>query len=189
MREASEKAMSSESNRTDAVEKDFTVQDGVRCPSRAPWSPRVSTLTSLTFIPIILLAFYILAQASVFKLFIWLLLFAIFAYPLRYLICARCPYYGQSCSTLYGRTVPRMFKKQEGKSMVLGLWLDVVFFLVLFLTPLPEVWRVGGFPMLLLWVGAFALMFGTVSRIACTVCPLTFCPIGRAARAVWSRSP
>jgi hypothetical protein len=73
--------------------------------------------------------------------------------------------------------------------MVLGLWLDVVFFLVLFHMPLPEVWRVGGFLLLLLWVGAFTLMIGTVTRIACTVCPLTFCPIGRAGRSLWSRSP
>ena len=180
--------MSPESNRKDPVEDEFVVQDGVRCPSRAPWSPRVSTMTSLTFIPILLLALYILAQASVFKLFIWLLLFAIFAYPLRYLICARCPYYGQSCSTLYGRTVPRMFKKQDGKSMVFGLWFDVLFFLALFLIPLPDVWRLGGFLLLLLWVGAFTLMIGTVTRIACTVCPLTFCPIGRAGRVLWNRS-
>ena len=91
--------MSSETNGKGPVQEECVVQDGVRCPSRAPWAPRVSTLTSLTFIPILLLAFYVLTQASVFKLFIWLLLFAIFAYPLRYLICARCPYYGQSCSS------------------------------------------------------------------------------------------
>ena len=81
-----------------------------------------------------------------------------------------------------------MFKKQEGKSMLLGLWLDVVFFFVLFLFPLSDVWRLGGFLFLLLWAGAFALMIGTVTRIACTVCPLTFCPIGRAGRALWKKA-
>ena len=181
--------MSSETGRKEPVQDEFVVQDGVRCPSRAPWAPRVSTLTSLTFIPIILLAFYTLAQTSVLKLLLWLLLFGIFAYPLRYLVCARCPYYGQRCSTMLGLTVPRMFRKQEGRSMLLGLWLDVAFFLALFLVPLPEVWRFGGFLLLLLWVGAFVLMIATVTHLACSVCPLTFCPIGRAGRAVWGRFP
>ena len=180
--------MSAEEHQKDEVEEELVMQDGVRCPSHAPWPRRVSTLTSLTFIPIILLAFYILAQANVFKLLTWLLLFAIFAYPLRYLVCARCPYYGQKCSTMMGLTVPRMFRKQEGRSMLLGLWLDVAFFLALFLLPLTEVWRVGGFLLLLLWVGAFVLMIGTVTRLACTICPLTFCPIGRTGRAVWGKS-
>ena len=181
--------MSQERSQKDKAQEEFVVQDGVRCPSHAPWATRVSTLTSLTFIPIILLALYILAQANVFKLLVWLLLLAIFAYPLRYLVCARCPYYGQRCSTMLGLTVPRMFRKQEGRSMLLGLWLDVAFFLALFLVPLPEVWRVGGFLLLLLWVGAFVLMIATVTRLACSVCPLTFCPIGRAGRALWSKAP
>jgi hypothetical protein len=82
-----------------------------------------------------------------------------------------------------------MFRKQEGRSILLGLWLDVAFFLALFLVPLPEVWRVGGFLLLLFWVGAFVLMIATVTRLACSVCPLTFCPIGRAGRALWSKTP
>ena len=180
--------MSAEEHQKDEAKEEFVMQDGVRCPSHTPWAGRVSKLTSLTFIPIILLAFYILAQANVFKLLIWLLLFAIFAYPLRYLVCARCPYYGQRCSTMMGLTVPRMFRKQEGRSMLLGLWLDVAFFLALFLLPLTEVWRVGGFLLLLLWVGAFVLMIATITRMACSICPLTFCPIGRAGRAVWGKS-
>ena len=73
--------------------------------------------------------------------------------------------------------------------MILGLWLDVVFFLLLLLIPLPDVWRLGGFLLFLLWVGAFALLMGTLTRIACSVCPLTFCPIGRAGRALWRGMP
>ena len=180
--------MSAERSLKNEGEQEFVVQDGVRCPSHPPWAPRVSTLTSLTFIPIILLACYVLAQTSLFKLVAWLLLLTIFAYPLRYLVCARCPYYGQRCSTMLGLTVPRMFRKQEGRSMLLGLWLDVAFFLALFLIPLPEVWQVGGFLLLLLWVVAFVLMIATVTRLACSICPLTFCPIGRAGRAVWGKS-
>ena len=79
--------MSSQTDLKEPVQGDFVVQDGVRCPSRAPWAPAVGTLTTLTFLPIILPAFYTLAQTSVLKLLLWLLLFGIFAYPLRSLVC------------------------------------------------------------------------------------------------------
>ena len=181
--------MSSENKEKQKAQEEFAVQDGVRCPTRSPWTPGVSLLTSLAFLPILLLAVYTLGQTSLFKLFVWLVLLAVFAYPLRYLVCARCPYYGQRCSTLLGLAVPRLFEKQEGRSMLLGLWMDVAFFLALFLIPLTDVWRLGGFLLLLVWVGAFALAIGTITRKACSVCPLTFCPIGRAGRALWGRVP
>jgi hypothetical protein len=180
--------MSAETREKVSGEEEFVVQDGVRCPSRPPWAPRISKITSLTFLPIVLIALYTLAHTSVFKLFLWVLLLVIFAYPLRYLVCARCPYYGERCSTMMGLTVPRMFRKQEGRSMLLGLWLDVAFFLALFLIPLPDVWQLGGFLLLALWFGAFAVMIAAITRMACSVCPLAFCPIGRAGRAIWGRA-
>jgi len=165
------------------------MQDGVRCPRTSPWPAGAALTMRLMFVPVIVTPVYILSQTNLLKLGIWLLLFGLFAYPLRYLVCARCPYYGQSCSTDLGILVPRMFRKQEGKSMRLGLWLDVVCFLALFALPLPEVWRWGGWPALILWCGLFLVLFGVMTRVACSPCPLTFCPIGRAGRAFWSRVP
>jgi hypothetical protein len=145
----------------------------------------VSKITSLLFIPMIVLAVYVLAHASITRLAVWLVIFGLFAYPLRYLVCARCPYYGQPCSTNLGRIVPHLFKKQEGKSMKAGLWLDVVCFAVLLLFPLPDVWKMGGIGLTLLWFGSFFLMAAVLTRLACSVCPFTFCPIGQAGKALW----
>lgn len=179
--------MNKQSNAQDQNREDWIIQDGVSCPRTSPWPSSVSKLTRLLFIPVIVLPVYILVQTSIPKLILWLVLFGIFAYPLRYLVCARCPYYGQACSTDLGRIVPGLFKKQEGKSMRLGLWLDVVFFAILFLLPLPQVWEYGGILMLLLWCALFFSMFAGLTRLACSACPFTFCPIGKAGRALWSK--
>jgi len=163
------------------------IQDGVSCPHKAPWPLKASRLAGFSMLPTIILGIYILAQTNIPKLLLWSLVLVVFVYPLRYLVCARCPYYGQDCSTPLGKIVPHMFKKQEDKSMKLGLWLDLVFFMVLFVLPLPEVWQFGGFLMLLVWFGALIFMSAVLTRMACSVCPLTFCPIGRMGRAIWMR--
>ena len=163
------------------------IQDGVACPRTAPWSPWVSRWMRLVFLPMIVLPIYVLAQTNIWKLIAWLVVLFILLVPLRYFVCARCPYYGQACSTDFGRLVTKFFRKQEGKSMRLGLWLDVVFFTALCLIPLPEVWELGGVLMILGWFAVFFIVFAALTRLACRTCPLTFCPIGQAGRAFWSK--
>jgi hypothetical protein len=141
----------------------------------------------LLFVPLIVFPLFVLVQTNLMTLLVWLLLLAVFAVPLRYLVCARCPYYGQVCSTDMGKLVPRMFARQEGKSMRLGLWLDVVCFTLLFLLPLAALWRWGGILALVIWCALFLGLFAVMTRVACAPCPLTFCPIGRAGRAFWTR--
>ncbi len=163
---------------------DYVIQDGVKCPRVSPWPPpgRNNLIMAVFLIPILGTAVYVLAKTSLLMLGVWLLALLLFAWPLRYLICARCPYYGQHCSTNMGKLVPYMFKKQEGKSMKLGLWLDVASFLILFLLPAPATYRVGGIALALAWIGAFLILFIMTSTFACAHCPLTFCPIGRGGR-------
>jgi len=164
---------------------DTIMQDEIACPRKPPWDPKVSKITGIPFVLILILGIYILFQAGILKLIIWLLAYGIFAYPLRYLICARCPYYGMDCSSGFGKLVPKMFKKQEGQSMILGLWLDILFFVVLFAYPLVYIWKIKGFPFIIVWCGAFFLAFVVLTRLACSVCPFTFCPIGKGGRAFW----
>lgn len=165
--------------------EDRLMQDGVTCPRISPWGHHVGILTGIPLILMTILAVYILGKTSNMALIVWLLLLFVFAVPLRYLICARCPYYGQPCSTVVGVLIPRLFNKQEGKSMVLGLWLDVAFFLLLFLIPLPYAWNGLGWPMALLWINAIVIGFLVLTRFGCTRCPFTFCPTGKAARGLW----
>ena len=178
-----------EEHRPKTRDEEGLVQDGVPCPRTPPWTARSSRLTRLLFIPMIVLPIVILVQTSIPKLLLWLLLLGIFVYPLRYLVCARCPYYGETCCTDFGRLAAKMFRKQEGRSMRLGLWLDVVFFALLCLVPLPEVYAYGGVLMLLVWFAVFFAVFAGLTRLACSVCPFSFCPIGKAGRALWGVGP
>jgi hypothetical protein len=163
---------------------DAIMQDGISCPQRPPWNPIVSRIAGLPLIPMIALGIYATYDAGPIKLIIWLIALGILIYPLRYLVCARCPYYAKDCSTSFGRIVPHLFKKQQGKSMKIGLWLDVVFIAFLFIYPFPEVWKRGGL-LTLLWSGSFLLFFMLITRLGCSVCPFTFCPIGKAGRKLW----
>lgn len=164
---------------------DSVMQDGTVCPKIAPWGRHVGIVTGIPYLVIAVLGGYILERTSPIALLVWFLLLLIFAVPLRYLICARCPYYGQPCCTLLGIVTPRLFQKQEGRSMKAGLWLDMVFFLFLFGIPLPYAWLGFGWPMALLWTGAIVAGFLIHTRFGCARCPFTFCPIGKVGRVVW----
>ena len=72
--------------------------------------------------------------------------------------------------------------------MKLGLGLDLVAMILLFVIPLPDAWRTGGAVLLILWVGANLITFGVLTKLACSACHFTFCPIGKAGRAIWGKS-
>ena len=176
------------SDMKEPTQDDCITQDGCRGPRKAPWPSSISIVTTLPFLVVFGLGFYILMNSSMLKLAVWLAVVVFSIVPGRYFLCARCPYYGQDCSTKFGRLVPYLFRKQEEKSMRPGLWLDLTEMIVLFLIPLPDAWRTGGLILLLLWIGANLLSFGTLTRIACPACSFTFCPIGKAGRAIWKKS-
>ena len=44
---------------------------------------------------------------------------------------------------------------------------------------------VGGLLLTALWLGAFFLFFAVLTKMACSLCPFTFCPIGQAGKAFW----
>ncbi len=151
-------------------------------PPKSPW-PKYSAV--ITFIPwpvIVGLAVYILFNTSRVMLGVWLAAFLLFAIPLRYLICAPCPYYGQNCSTIMGRLVPLMFKNRPGKPLAVGLWLDIVSFAVLSIIPLPYAWLLGGPGLTVLWITVFAVFLASLGVFGCFYCPFTYCPIGKASR-------
>ncbi len=164
---------------------DYVIQDGVKCPKISPWPESASIITGIPMIFTGGLGFYILASSSIGYLIFWLFLLFLFAYPLRYLVCARCPYYGQHCATSMGKNIHRLFKKQEGKSMKLGLWLDVVIGIPIFLIPLPYAFSTFGWFMGLLWIAVVFGAFAATTRFGCSKCPFTFCPIGKAGRKLW----
>ncbi len=154
------------------------------CPKNSPWD-KTSRFVGIPGLVLVVLGAYILLKSSFPAFFVWLAAIIIFAYPLRFLVCARCPYYGQDCFTGMGKLVTLMFKRQEGRSMRPGLWLDVVFISIIFIIPLPFSYRNFGLIMTIVWIALFLAMFATTTRIGCSVCPFTFCPIGKTGRAFW----
>lgn len=165
--------------------EDTILQDGVKCPKVSPWPESASKITGIPMVFVGGLGLYILVKTSIPVLLFWLFLLLILAYPLRYLVCARCPYYGQHCSTSMGKNIHKLFKKQEGKSMKLGLWLDVVIGTPVFLIPLPYAFFLGGWKMGMLWIIVTFTAFAVITKFGCSRCPFTFCPIGRAGRKFW----
>ncbi len=152
------------------------------CPPQSPWPKKAAVLTFLPWPFIVGLAAYILWQTSLIMLVVWMTAFLLFAIPLRYLVCAPCPYYGQSCSTIMGKTVPLIFRHRPGGPLVLGLWLDIVSFAVLSIIPVPYAFQLGGAALTAIWLGAFALFLVSLAVFGCRYCPFTYCPIGKAGR-------
>ncbi len=177
--------MSQDNEIKQACQEECVIQDGVSCPKKSPFPARVAMITGIPILLIMAMAVVVLAATDVWRLVIWLAVALAFLIPLRALICARCPYYGQTCSTGFGKLVPLMFKKQEGKSMVLGLWLDVVAMTFLFIYPLSDMWAYSGWTALGLWCLLYLGMVLALTKIACSLCPFTFCPIGKMGRAIW----
>lgn len=162
------------------------IQDGVECPVVPPWSKHSSKFTGIPLLLMTVTGIVILFLTSKTALILWLFAFFLFAYPLRYLVCARCPYYSKKCYNPMAKVIPLLFKKQEGKSMVLGLWLDVVFAVILFALPLPFAYQLCGWPLVVIWSLLFFLIFCILTKVGCSVCPFSFCPIGKAGRAFWN---
>lgn len=162
------------------------LQDGVPYPVNSPWPKRTSWMTQAAFPATLFLAIYILSHTSMVRLIIYLVLMVIIAWPTRYFLCARCPYCGENCCTIMGKYTPFLFKKQEGKSMKIGLWLDLIFFILLIFFPIYDAWEVGGFFLTAAWFFTSMLNLLLLNGMSCPVCPFTFCPIGKISRALWT---
>jgi hypothetical protein len=164
---------------------DFITQDGCRCPAEPPWHPMVSRVTAVPIIVYFIIAALGMIKVGFLPFLLWFVLAAIKVYGIRYYVCARCPYYGKDCSSFFGRLVPLMHKKQENRSMVTGLKVDTLFWAILFFYPLYHFLKNGMMGFTLVYCFWFFMMVGVLTRLACTVCPLTICPVGQMGRRTW----
>ncbi|MBU0994348.1 MAG: hypothetical protein KJ737_17795 [Proteobacteria bacterium] len=163
----------------------FIIQDGCHCPEDPPWHSTVSKITALPILFFFGIGAFGVAHLGYVYFFVWLVLAGIKIYGIRYLVCARCPYYGKNCSSFFGKLVPFMHKKQENKSMIIGLWIDTLFWGILFLYPLYYFLQYKMYGFTILYCLSFLLMVGTITRLACIICPLTICPVGKMGRIYW----
>ncbi|MBU0991583.1 MAG: hypothetical protein KJ737_03725 [Proteobacteria bacterium] len=170
--------------KTNEQEELVCIQDGCKYPKNPPWSPVVTKLTSLWILIFFLAGVYGTLKVGFSVFFIWTLIFCIKLYVIRYIVCARCPYYGENCSCFYGKLAARLFEKQENKSMKMGLWIDCFVWYFIFLYPLYYYLKLDMDVYAMFWVFLFFAMSGTLSVLACSTCPFEFCPQGYVGRIV-----
>lgn len=174
--------------KTDTQCNDFIMQDGIKCPKASPWEGRrhISNIVMLPLLTALVLGTYILVATSMKALIIWYTLLFVLLYPLRYMVCARCPYYGQNCYTPMGKLIPHLFPRQQGKSMKLGLWLDIVIAVPFFLMVYPFAYQLHGWRMVFIWFIISLIFFTFLTQLGCLNCPFAFCPVGKMGRQYWS---
>jgi len=172
-------------NLNDNHHEHVIMQDGCRCPETPPWHPNVSKITAVPILLFFGIGAYGMAKLGYMYFLGWFILAAIKIYGIRYFVCARCPYYGKNCSSFFGKLVTFMHKKQENKSMVIGLWIDTLFWGIIFIYPLYYFLKYKMYVLTMLYCFACFLMVSILTRLACSICPLTICPVGKMSRITW----
>jgi hypothetical protein len=143
-----------------------------------PWPKPVSFITTGSALPASALALRALLKENRRKLPIYGGLWAALATVARRDICARCPYYGEYCSTLFGKVTPLMFPRSDKPLTTQGFYWDLALLPAIFLYPVPEVFRVSK-RLFAAYLAAWALYLTTMYNLACKRCPLEACPVNR----------
>ena len=94
----------------------------------------------------------------------------------RKYICARCQYYGQPCSTMFGVMTARMMPRDESKALDRNAMVaDFAFLGVLALLPLPQVLK--RFRLAVLYLLSIGVGMGSILKNSCGRCGNEFCPM------------
>jgi hypothetical protein len=143
-----------------------------------PWPKYVSFITTSSALPASALAWRALLREKRHKLPIYGGLWLALATVARRDICARCPYYGEHCSTLFGKITPLMWPRSDKPMTTQGFYWDLALLPAIFLYPLPEIWR-GSKGSFAAYLAAWGLYLATMYNLACKRCPLEACPVPR----------
>ena len=94
----------------------------------------------------------------------------------RRFVCARCVYYGRTCSTLLGVWTSKIMPRDEGRELDRdAMVVDLAFIGLLAAMPLPQVLRSR--KLAALYCAALALGFGRILFLSCPSCANEFCPM------------
>jgi hypothetical protein len=143
-----------------------------------PWPEYVSFITTSSALPAAAIATRALLRQSRKKLPVYGLLWTALATVARRDICARCPYYGEYCSTLFGKITSLMMPRSDKPLTRQGFYWDLVLLPAIFIYPVPEIWRSSKRPFAA-YLSAWALYLATMYGLACRRCPLEACPVPR----------
>ncbi len=144
-----------------------------------PWPRWVSSVTTAAALPAMALGSYVLWRGRRAKLPLWVGSWGALMTVSRRYICARCPYYGEYCSTLFGKMTPIIWRRSERPLNTRGFYWDIALAPVLIGLPAPDAYRLSK-RCLLAYLSTWALFLGTLHRLGCRRCPLDMCPFNPA---------
>jgi len=151
-------------------------QEGTAPPN--PWPQYVSIVTTASALPSGAIALKALLRENRRKLPVYGLLWTALTTVARRDICARCPYYGEYCSTLFGKITALMWPRSDKPLTRQGFYWDLVLLPAIFIYPAPEIWR-GSSRLFAAYLAALALFLSAMYTLACRRCPLEACPVPR----------
>ena len=143
-----------------------------------PWPKHVSFITTGSALPAAAMALHALLRENPRRLPVYGGLWAALTTVARRDICARCPYYGEYCSTLFGRITPLMWRRSDNAMTTQGFYWDLILLPAIFLYAAPEVWRRSR-RFFAAYMAAWAFYLTIMYRLACRRCPLEACPVPR----------
>lgn len=140
-----------------------------------PWPRGTAYVTTALFaIPVSMGAYALLRKAPR-RLPIFVSIWAALATAVRQVVCCRCEYYGQECSTLMGLWTASRFKRDEDNPLTAEAFqLDFALIGSSMLYPLPQVARMGK-SYLALYALSIAVGGAGMRLLACRVCPNDVC--------------
>ena len=140
-----------------------------------PWPRGTAYVTTALFgIPVSMGAYALLRKAPR-RLPIFVSIWAALATAVRQVVCCRCEYYGQECSTLMGLWTASRFERDEDNPLTAEAFqLDFALIGASMLYPLPQVARMGQ-RYLAFYALSIAVGGAGMRLLACRVCPNDVC--------------
>lgn len=140
-----------------------------------PWIPGTAYVTTSFYGLIMAMGTYALAKKAPRRLPLYAVMWVVLSTLVRKIICCRCEFYGQECSTLMGKWTAMILEPDRERELTAdAFYLDMALVGANILYPVPQVYQMGKryFALYLL----FAVLGAVVVRLlACSRCPNAVC--------------
>lgn len=148
---------------------------GVAGAGENPWPRGTAYVTTAFFgIPVTMGAYALLRKAPR-RTPLFAAMWVAISTAVRQVVCCRCEYYGQECSTLMGKWTATILEPDPGHPLTAeAFYLDFGLIAASLLYPLPQVFKMGK-RYLALYALAIAAGGLGVRLLACTRCPNDVC--------------
>ncbi len=155
--------------------------------AESPWPHGTSYITTALFAVPGLLGSWALLRKAPLRLPIFAGIWVAIATVVRKVVCCRCEYYGEDCSTMMGKWTAMLFEKDEEHPLTAeAFYLDFGLIGASILLPLPQVKKMGS-RYLALYLLAVLLSAAGIRYFACRHCPVTVC-LNNPGFSAWKRS-